>query len=136
MFTLRFLSTGLGLQLNKDFGPAGMIGDFITRQGFFKKEAPALIRQQTGFGLHRYAVDLDRLWESERARIEDTAPMQPMIVQQQQLQGRSALMCGDNPSKFTLPCNSQDAVYLLQQWLLNDYSLQGGEVTTMNPYKM
>ncbi|KAJ8662511.1 hypothetical protein O0I10_001472 [Lichtheimia ornata] len=134
MFTLRFLSTGLGLQVNKDFGSDGMSGDFITRQGFSRFEAPALIRQQAGFGLHRYAVDLDRLWRSERARIENTAPIQPMIVQQPQ--GRSALMCGDNPSKFTLPCNPQDAVYLLQQWLLNDYPEQGGEVTTLNPYKI
>lgn len=135
MFTLRFLATGLGLQVNKDVGSDAIRGDFITRQGFSRNEATALIRQQAGFGLHRYAVDLDRLWTSERARIENTTPIQPMILDQE-LQGRSALMCGDHPSKFTSPCNPQDAVYLLHQWLLNDYPEQGGIVTTLNPYKM
>ncbi|KAJ8652068.1 hypothetical protein O0I10_012299 [Lichtheimia ornata] len=106
VFTLRFLSTGHALQVSKEAGSAAM-----------------------SFGLHRYAVDLDRLWRSERAHKENSVPIQPMVVQQPQ--GRSALMCGGNLSKFALPCNPQDAAYLLHQWLLNGYPEHGGEVTTL-----
>lgn len=53
---LHFLSAGLGSQVIKDVESDAMRGeDFIVRQGFYRHQAPALIRQ------HRHAVGSDRL---------------------------------------------------------------------------
>ncbi|KAJ8659547.1 hypothetical protein O0I10_004912 [Lichtheimia ornata] len=91
-------------------------GHFVTKQGISSDESPALVRSLVVY-----------------SSSDNPSPQSSNVVQNHH--GTIGVDTWGEPIQIHLPCNPQDAAYLLQQWLLDEYPEQGEQVTTLNPVK-
>lgn len=78
------------------------------------------------FGTVPYALDLERFWQLERARISGRN------VQDMEAPGRPLARGVRDQRAFQLPTRPEDALYPFQQWVDHTYPERGG-FTTLHP---